>query len=289
MKTYGEERSFLESCGVRVVELSDESGRARVCLVPAWQGRVMTSTAAGTGGPGYGWINRSLIASGVRKSRFNPFGGEERLWLGPEGGPFSLYFAPGAEQVYANWQVPAALDTEPFRVVGRDARQVRFEAEMSLRNAAGTRFEIGVARRVGLLSHRQAEVSLGRVLPPELALVAYRSENRIGNCGPEPWTPAGGAPSVLVFFWGVAPNWTFVCRENGELTYGRGQLVQRYDPLARSLVEEGIIPYERYTWLKQKPVRLYLYTPKDPGAEIEIVGTDHIRNRDFRVVTRIER
>ena len=101
--------------------------------------------------------------------------------------------------------------------------------------------------------------------------------------------PAGGAPSVLVFFWGVAPNWTFVCRENGELTYGRGQLVQRYDPLARSLVEEGIIPYERYTWLKQKPVRLYLYTPKDPGAEIEIVGTDHIRNRDFRVVTRIER
>ena len=101
--------------------------------------------------------------------------------------------------------------------------------------------------------------------------------------------PAGGAPSVLVFFWGVAPNWTFVCRENGELTYGRGQLGQRYDPLARSLVEEGIIPYERYTWLKQKPVRLYLYTPKDPGAEIEIVGTDHIRNRDFRVVTRIER
>ena len=179
MKTYGEERSFLESCGVRVVELSDESGRARVCLVPAWQGRVMTSTAAGTGGPGYGWINRSLIASGVRKSRFNPFGGEERLWLGPEGGPFSLYFAPGAEQVYANWQVPAALDTEPFRVVGRDARQVRFEAEMSLRNAAGTRFEIGVARRVELLSHRQAEVSLGRVLPPELALVAYRSENSL--------------------------------------------------------------------------------------------------------------
>lgn len=46
MKTYGEEHSFLESCGVRVVELSDESGRARVCLVPAWQGRVMTSPAA---------------------------------------------------------------------------------------------------------------------------------------------------------------------------------------------------------------------------------------------------
>lgn len=196
MKTYGEARSFMETYGVRGLELSDETGRSRVYLVPDWQGRVMTSTATGTEGPGYGWINRSLIASGVRKSQFNPFGGEERFWLGPEGGPFSLYFAPGAEQVYANWQVPAALDTEPFRVVGHDARQVRLEARMSLRNAAGTRFEVGVERRVELLSLRQAEVSLGRVLSPELAVVAYRSENRIGNCGPDAWTPAGGAPSV---------------------------------------------------------------------------------------------
>ena len=99
MKTYGEARSFMETYGVRGLELSDETGRSRVYLVPDWQGRVMTSTATGTEGPGYGWINRSLIASGVRKSQFNPFGGEERFWLGPEGGPFSLYFAPGAEQV----------------------------------------------------------------------------------------------------------------------------------------------------------------------------------------------
>ena len=217
MKTYGEMRSFLESCGVRGVELSDESGRARVYLVPEWQGRVITSTATGTGGPGYGWINRSLIASGVRKSRFNPFGGEERLWLGPEGGPFSLYFAPGAEQVYANWQVPAALDTEPFRVVGRDARQVRFEAEMSLRNAAETRFEIGVTRRVELLSLRQAEASLGRALPPELAVVAYRSENRIGNCGTDAWTSAGGALSLwMLGMFTPSPSTTVFLPCDGE-------------------------------------------------------------------------
>lgn len=122
MKTYGEERSFLESCGVRVVELSDESGRARVCLVPAWAGRDDDLDGGGTGGPGYGWINRLLIASGVRKSRFNPFGGEERLWLGPEGGPFSLYFAPRAEQVYANWQVRRRWTPSLSGVVGRDAR-----------------------------------------------------------------------------------------------------------------------------------------------------------------------
>lgn len=196
MKTYGESRSFLDTCGVRGVELSDESGQARIYLVPEWQGRVMTSTATGPEGPGYGWINRPLIASGLRKTQFNPFGGEERFWLGPEGGPFSLYFDRGAEQVYANWQVPAALDTEPFRMVGHDARQVRFEAGMSLRNAAGTRFEIGVERQVELLARGEIETLLGRTLPPEIAAVAYRSENRIENCGPEAWTPAGGAPSI---------------------------------------------------------------------------------------------
>lgn len=217
MKTYGEARSFMETYGVQGVELSDESGRARVYLVPAWQGRVMTSTSTGPEGPGYGWINRSLIASGVRKSQFNPFGGEERFWLGPEGGPFSLYFAPGAEQVYANWQVPAALDTEPFRVVGRDARQVRFEAGMSLRNAAGTRFEVGVARRVELLSHRQAEAALRHALSPELALVAYRSENRIGNCGPDAWTPEGGAPSVwMLGMFTPSPSTTVFLPCDGE-------------------------------------------------------------------------
>lgn len=196
MKIYGESRSFLDTCGVRGVELSDESGQARIYLVPEWQGRVMTSTATGPEGPGYGWINRPLIASGLRKAQFNPFGGEERFWLGPEGGPFSLYFDCGAEQVYANWQVPAALDTEPFRMVGHDARQVRFEAGMSLRNAAGTRFEIGVERQVELLARGEIEALLGRPLPPVLAAVAYRSENRIENCGPEAWTPAGGAPSI---------------------------------------------------------------------------------------------
>lgn len=196
MKTYGESRSFLDTCGVRGVELSDESGQACIYLVPEWQGRVMTSTATGLEGPGYGWINRPLIASGLRKAQFNPYGGEERFWLGPEGGPFSLYFDRGAEQIYANWQVPAALDTEPFRMVGHDARQVRFEAGMSLRNAAGTRFEIGVERQVELLARGEIETLLGRTLPPEIAAVAYRSENRIENCGPEAWTPAGGAPSI---------------------------------------------------------------------------------------------
>src|SRR4051794_2870092 len=47
-----------------VVVLTSPDGRARAAVAPAYQGRVMTSTAAGPGGASFGWINRELIASG---------------------------------------------------------------------------------------------------------------------------------------------------------------------------------------------------------------------------------
>ncbi len=46
--------------------------------------------------------------------------GEERLWLGPEGGQFSIYFKKGDPFVYDNWQVPDWLDTAPFDVIKPD-------------------------------------------------------------------------------------------------------------------------------------------------------------------------
>jgi len=38
----------------------------------------------GAHGFSFGWINRELIASGKAMPHINPYGGEERLWLGPE-------------------------------------------------------------------------------------------------------------------------------------------------------------------------------------------------------------
>ena len=75
--------------------------------MPAYQGRVMTSTAGGDDGMSFGWINHSFIESGKQDPQINVYGGEERFWLGPEGGPYSIYFKAGAEQVFENWMVPA--------------------------------------------------------------------------------------------------------------------------------------------------------------------------------------
>src|SRR4051812_39065090 len=46
-----------------IVLLSDPDGQAQVAIAPAYQGRVMTSTAAGQSGQSFGWINRELISS----------------------------------------------------------------------------------------------------------------------------------------------------------------------------------------------------------------------------------
>ena len=40
--------------------------------------------------------------------------GEDRFWLGPEGGQFALFFKKGDPFDLDHWQTPAMMDTEPF-------------------------------------------------------------------------------------------------------------------------------------------------------------------------------
>ncbi|MGG5905692.1 DUF6786 family protein, partial [Sphingobacterium daejeonense] len=49
----------------------------------------------------------------------NAYGGEDRLWLGPEGGPFSLYFENGKEMVYEIWKPPTSV---PYKLLTRRRR-----------------------------------------------------------------------------------------------------------------------------------------------------------------------
>jgi hypothetical protein len=90
--TFGDDTAFLEKHG-GIIVLSDKQGMAKVAVSPAWEGRVMTSTAGDDDGISFGWINRDLIASGKILPHINTFGGEDRFWLGPEGGQFSVFFA----------------------------------------------------------------------------------------------------------------------------------------------------------------------------------------------------
>jgi len=86
---YGYDLEFLKK-HLNPVELINNG--SRLIILPEYQGRVMTSSSSGLKGFSYGWINYDLISSSTIQEHFNPYGGEERIWLGPEGGQFSLYF-----------------------------------------------------------------------------------------------------------------------------------------------------------------------------------------------------
>jgi hypothetical protein len=201
---YGDDLAFLEQ-HVPVVELAD--GEQRLVVVPAWQGRVMTSTLDGPEGLSQGWLNRPVIEQGVLpeaertgklQAHIHAFGGEERLWLGPEGGPFSLYFDPGAEQTFTNWRVPAVIDTEPWPVISQTPTTVTVRTSTVLENAAGQRFPMTIQRTVRLLTREGLERYLAVPIDPEIDLVAYATVNRITHTGDKAWTPETGMPSIWI-------------------------------------------------------------------------------------------
>src|SRR5258706_8229570 len=103
---YAYDAAFLRKNLSNVIELQDSSGDSKLLLSADYQGRVMTTTAAGDNGTSFGWLNYDLIASKQKKSQFNPVGGEERFWIGPEGGQFSIYFKKGDSFNISHWQVP---------------------------------------------------------------------------------------------------------------------------------------------------------------------------------------
>ncbi|WP_420147071.1 DUF6786 family protein, partial [Spirosoma sp.] len=148
MNPYEKDRQFLQQYHQNLVELRLDDAHALIC--PAYQGRVMTSTADGSAS--YGWINYDLIRSGKILPHMNAFGGEDRFWLGPEGGQFALYFKKGDPFDAEHWQTPAAIDSEPFTISNTTETSATFTRKVSLVNYSDTRFDIVIERTDTLLT-----------------------------------------------------------------------------------------------------------------------------------------
>jgi hypothetical protein len=190
--TYGYDTQFLKKhCSL--VELRNED--AAIVIVPAYQGRVMTSTCRGDYGFSFGWINHEAISSNILKKQFNPFGGEERFWLGPEGGQFSLYFSEGQSFDFQNWQVPSVIDKESFELVKCNKDKALFRKQFKLTNYSGFEFNAEVNREITLLSKNQIEKYLNLDCDG-ISLVAYQSANDIKNIGLINWTKDKGLISI---------------------------------------------------------------------------------------------
>ncbi len=194
LRTFGEAVRFLQT-HQEVLVL--RRGGAQIAVVPAWQGRVLTSTNAGESGPSFGWINRKLISSGELQPHINAFGGEDRFWMGPEGGQFAIFFRPGDPFDFEHWQTPACLDTEPFETARAGDEEAVFQREVELMNYSGTQFRLRIRRTVRLLDEEQTRSALGK-LEPDLRIVAFESENRLGNAGTVPWSKDTGLLSIWI-------------------------------------------------------------------------------------------
>ncbi len=200
--TFGKDVEILQKSTDAVVL---RQGEAAIIVVPAFQGRVMTSTASGDGGPGSGWINHALVSRGLNAKRegVNPidehmlaFGGEERFWMGPEGGQYSLFFAPGTPFDFAHWFTPPPIDSEPWATRHHTDTSITLSKDFSLLNHSNIRFEIRAERTVDLLSPQEIAEVLRTNLPDGVKAVAYRSHNTVTNMGGEPWTPQTGLLSI---------------------------------------------------------------------------------------------
>ncbi len=209
--TFQQDLEFLQE-HTNVVVLSDASGRAQVAVVPAYQGRVMTSTADGEDGLSFGWLNRELIASGRKLAHINVYGGEDRFWMGPEGGQFAIFFAKDAQFDLEHWQTPAVIDTEPFDVVSRSGDRVSFRRQAHLTNYSDAKFNVQIDRTIRLLSKKETDHALGLELPNSLKMVAYQSENKITNKGSQPWEKETGLLSIWILgMFNPSSSTTVVC------------------------------------------------------------------------------
>ncbi len=196
-RTFASEVEFV-SKHKKTIVLESGNGLAKVLLVPEYQGRVMTSTTSGSEGLSLGWINHDLIASGKLQEHINAFGGEDRLWLGPEGGQFSIFFKPSDPFDLAHWQTPPPIDSEPYDVVAQTATRISFRKEMNLINYSGTEFHLQANREVILLDDEAIAGYMGFQIGSGASAIAFETVNAITNTGSQAWVKASGLLSIWI-------------------------------------------------------------------------------------------
>ncbi len=208
--TFSQDLSFLKK-HTDVVVIEDQSGNGMVAVLPTLQGRVMTSTAEGLKGLSFGWINRDLIASGQTVEHMNVYGGEDRFWIGPEGGQFSIFFKKDVPFDLEHWYTPAPIDTEAFELVSQFPNHVVLKKDMTLENYSGTVFNIRVDREVRVLERNEAIEALGIMPARTVKMVAFETNNKMTNTGTQAWQKETGLLSIWILgMFNPSPETTVV-------------------------------------------------------------------------------
>lgn len=246
--SFGDDLVFLQQHN-NVIVLQDESGMKQIAIVPEYQGRVMTSTAQGKDGMSFGWINRELIGSRNTNLHLNAFGGEDRFWMGPEGGQFSIFFKKGQSFNLDDWQTPPFIDTIIYRLKGKTDTEAVFEQEATFKNMSNTMFDVRIERTVKLISDEKAEQLLGTSIPDGVNSVVYESDNTVENIGKNAWTKETGLLSIWILgMYNPSPEVTIVIPYNEGPEDKLGPIVNDAYfgkiPEDRLIIKDGLIYFK---------------------------------------------
>jgi hypothetical protein len=193
--TFADDLAFLNKYGpIKVLE-SPHGGK--VAVSAKYQARVMTS-AVEPDGRSLGYVNRKFIEDGKTGQQFDNYGGEDRFWLGPEGGQFALYFPAGKPFQFANWQTPHAFQEGEWKLKGEDKTSATYTQPMTLTNYSGTDFKLDVERKISLLGDDDAKKNLGMAVPAGVKWVGFSTTNTIVNTDTKPWKEDKGLVSVWI-------------------------------------------------------------------------------------------
>ena len=195
-RKFSEDVEFLSKHGP--IKVLESSAGGRIAVSGKYQARIMTSAVDATG-TSLGFVNRSFIEAGKTGAAFDNYGGEDRFWLGPEGGQYGLYFPAGKPFEFGNWQTPPAFqEGEWLAKDGATASSVTFTRSMTLPNYAKTEFVVEVERKLSVLGAEQAKAVLGLEIPKGVQWVGFASDNTITNKGKQAWKEDKGLPSIWI-------------------------------------------------------------------------------------------
>lgn len=193
--TFGYDVNYLSEWDSLIILKSDDE-KAQIILSAKYQAKVFTSTANGLAGNSHGFVNYNFFDSGVVDEHMNGFGGENRFWLGPEGGKYSIYFEPGTEQVYDNWHTPKPIDIEEWVTENASEKEAVFSKDMVLNNYLGNELSLTVKRTISLFNNNDIQNNLNIQLPEDVNTVAYSTINDITNKNDFEWTEETGTISM---------------------------------------------------------------------------------------------
>jgi len=193
--SFGYDLDFLKQKDT-VIVLHNNDGTGQVVVSPKYQGKVFTSTANGPDGKSFGWINYKLFAQTSLDAHMNPYGGEDRLWLGPEGGKFALFFKPGTKMVFDYWHTPAAFDFESWKATFVTDKTVSLTKSTRVMNYLGVIFPLTVVRDIEILEPAEIKKMLGITFDEKVKTVAFNTKNTIINTGYRAWDRHTGAPCL---------------------------------------------------------------------------------------------